>query len=142
LTYTKEIEMNILKKLAIINLFFCGIILLFSPNPQPYVNGLLFGSAISFLNFKLLARTLTQAVNLPQSRVMTFVMGKYMTRYIITAIVLTISIIGDKTLSGGEIEGNLSFFSTLLGFFLIKLIIHSTNILNIIKKGLKVDNTQ
>lgn len=125
---TRKTEISVLKKLVISDLIICGILLLIMDNPRPYINGIIFGSSISYLNFKLLAFTLNRAVLMPKSRVMPYVMANYMARYIITGIVLTISILGD----------HLDFISTIIGFILIKLLIHGTNLMSFAKKDVTI----
>ncbi|MDN5351667.1 MAG: hypothetical protein PWQ12_586 [Clostridiales bacterium] len=89
-------------------------------NPKAFILGLLFGTGISLLNFFELANTLRRAVQMPPSKAQTFTTTKYFLRYVITGVVIYISIIAPY----------INVLGTIVGLMTIKLIILATNLFN------------
>lgn len=58
----------------------------------PMIIGIIFGSVIAILNFRLLALTLEKAVNLPPGKAQAYTGVRYMIRLAITAAALIVSI--------------------------------------------------
>ncbi len=58
----------------------------------PMIVGIIFGSVIAILNFRLLALTLEKAVNLPPGKAQAYTGVRYMIRLAITAAALIVSI--------------------------------------------------
>ena len=58
----------------------------------PMLMGIIFGSIIAVLNFRLLALTLEKAVNLPPGKAQAYTGVRYMIRLTITAAALIVSI--------------------------------------------------
>ncbi len=107
-------------------------VVLFREHCIHYIFGLAFGFGIGILNFLELSRTLTRAVQLPPEKAQSFVMRKYVVRYLIYGIVIWVSIKSSY----------LEVLGTIVGLLLVKLAIFSTQLfndkkyfLNIIKKG-------
>ncbi len=75
--------------------------------------------------------TLEKAVGMSNNKIMPYVVGNYMVRYLIYGIVLTISAIADY----------INFYSTVLGIFMVKTIIISDTFYDIIK-GKKTSKMQ
>ncbi len=124
----KRTELNILKRLMALLLILAGVSFFVFKDPFPIIYGLFFGATISYLNFRLLRLSITKAVKMGQGKIMPYMVSSYMLRYLITGIVLAIAIVAPY----------LDFLATALGFFLIKLIIHSTNLLSFVKKDIKL----
>ena len=59
---------------------------------MPMLIGIIFGSIIAVLNFRLLALTLEKAVNLPPGKAQAYTGVRYMIRLTITAAALIVSI--------------------------------------------------
>ena len=59
---------------------------------MPMLMGIIFGSIIAVLNFRLLALTLEKAVNLPPGKAQAYTGVRYMIRLTITAAALIVSI--------------------------------------------------
>ncbi|WDV46080.1 ATP synthase subunit I [Clostridiaceae bacterium M8S5] len=118
---------TILKRVIIINLLLIGIIFFVFKEPMPYVKGLIFGSSINVLNFRLMSITLAKSTQMNKKRIMAYVMGNYMIRYVIYAMVLAISVVADY----------LSFYTTALGFFMVKIVILSDTFFDLIYKKTK-----
>lgn len=115
----KQTQAFIVKILIIFDLFAIGISFLVLKTPMPFIMGLVFGSAISLLNFIELANTLSRAVGMPPDKAQTFTVIKYFIRYIVTAIVLYVSIVAPY----------INVLGTILGLIIIKIIILVTNLL-------------
>lgn len=115
----KQTQAFIVKIMIIFDLFAIGISFLVLKTPMPFIMGLIFGSAISLLNFIELANTLTRAVGMPPDKAQTFTVVKYFIRYIVTAIVLYVSIVAPY----------INVLGTILGLIIIKIIILVTNLL-------------
>ncbi|HAS74363.1 MAG TPA: ATP synthase subunit I [Clostridiales bacterium UBA8960] len=115
----KQTQTRIVKIMIIFDLFAIGISFLALKAPMPFIMGLIFGSAISLLNFIELANTLTRAVAMPPEKAQTFTVVKYFIRYIVTAVVLYVSIVAPY----------INVLGTILGLIIIKIIILVTNLL-------------
>lgn len=116
-------QYKITKRAIILALFFIGIFFFTIPNPKQYVYGMVFGTTINLLNFRLMSLTLAKSVNLPQSKIIPYVVGNYFARYIIYGTVLAIAAIADY----------ISFYTTIFGIFMVKIIIISDTFYDMIK---------
>jgi len=115
-------QQKIIVRALLLALILSGIFLIFSPNPKEYIYGLAFGTSINVLNFKLMAITFEKAVNMPQNRVMPYIMSQYLIRYIIYGIVLIVSAVADY----------ISLYTAILGLFMVKIVILSTSFYDMI----------
>lgn len=113
-------QFRIIKIMAIVDLVLIIGGWIFFENPVAFALGIFFGSAISALNFLQLANTLNRAVNLPPSKAQTYTVTQYFVRYLITGIVLAISIKAPY----------INVLGTVFGLISIKLIILATNLFN------------
>ena len=116
----KQMQFTIIKILILIDLIIIGISYVVMSKPLPFVLGILFGSAISVLNFIELANTLSRAITMPQDKAQSFTVIKYFIRYIVTAVVIYVSIIAPY----------INIVGTIIGLFIIKIIILVTNLLS------------
>ncbi len=114
---------HILKRAIIFILIIMGIMFLGFKEPKRYVLGYIFGAIINILSFLLLNNTLKKAVLMEPSKASNYVTANYILRYFIYFIVLVIS----------AVAGYLSFFTTILGLFTIKIVILSKAICDTIK---------
>jgi hypothetical protein len=124
LSLTKNTEYKIFRRVIILTLIIIGIILLAIPNPKDDILGLIFGTIINLLNFRLMSLSLAKAMKMPQAKIMPYVVGSYMARYIIYGIVLAIAALADY----------LNFYTVVLGFFMVKIVIMSDTFFDTIKK--------
>ena len=76
----KQMQFAIIKKLIAIDLIIIGISYVIMSKPIPFILGIIFGSAISVLNFIELANTLTRAITMPQDKAQSFTVIKYFIR--------------------------------------------------------------
>ncbi|QIB27657.1 ATP synthase subunit I [Caloranaerobacter azorensis] len=126
-----NIQYKIIKRVFILTILIIGVFFLVFPEPMPYIYGIIFGATINVLNFRLMSLTLEKAVGMSNNKIMPYVVGNYMVRYLIYGIVLTISAIADY----------INFYSTVLGIFMVKTIIISDTFYDIIK-GKKTSKMQ
>ncbi len=86
----------------------------------PYLTGLLLGSVVSLLHFRLLHLTLSRAVHMPPGRAQKYTTMHYLFRYLLTALVLLVSIRSPLA----------SVWGTALGLLAIKPAILSHSLFN------------
>ncbi len=116
----KQMQFAIIKMLIVVDLIIIGISYVVVSKPMPFILGIIFGSAISVLNFIELANTLSRAITMPQDKAQSFTVIKYFIRYIVTAVVIYVSIIAPY----------INIVGTIIGLFIIKIIILVTNLLS------------
>lgn len=100
--------------------------------PIPLILGLVFGTVLSLLNFRLLYLTLSKAVLMPPGKAQVYASSRYVVRYIITGMVLFIAIKAD----------HINALGTILGLLLIKIVVFVGNIFNsgdLLKKVFKIE---
>lgn len=68
------------------------VLMIISKFSMPMLIGIIFGSVIAVLNFRLLALTLEKAVNLPPGKAQAYTGVRYMIRLTITAAALIVSV--------------------------------------------------
>lgn len=127
----------VIKRTIVYTLIIIGIILLSFKEPKPYVLGLIFGTSIAILAFRLLELSIKKAITMPPNVASTYARSQYMKRYLIYAIVLVVAALADY----------LSFPATVLGLLMIKIVIitHAVydNIVSNVKKSLdKMKNSK
>ncbi|WZL73610.1 ATP synthase subunit I [Clostridiaceae bacterium 35-E11] len=118
--YTWELQLKIFKYTMILMAVLALILSIFIQPPIPMALGLVFGTLISMLNFRALALTLEKAVTMDPRRAQIYASSRYFTRFMVTGIVLFVSIKADY----------LNVLGTIIGLFLIKIVILVTNLFN------------
>lgn len=108
-----KLSYTIIKRTLVYALIIVGIILLSFKEPKPYVLGLIFGTSIAILAFRLLELSIKKAITMPPNVASTYARSQYMKRYLIYAIVLVVAALADY----------LSFGATVLGLLMIKIVI-------------------
>lgn len=120
LGYTWDFQLKIFKNtLKMMVILIIGFVI-FMKNPRPMVYGLVFGTIINMLNFRLLALTLEKSVTMPPSKAQVYVGSRYFVRYIIKGIVLFIGIKADY----------LNVIGVIIGLVVIKILIITMNLFN------------
>ena len=120
-------QYKVTKRVIIFALLIIGILFLFFPNPKTYVNGLIFGTIINLLNFRLMSLSIEKSVKMPQSKIMPYILANYFARYIIYGVVLGVAAVADY----------ISLTTTILGVFMVKIIILSDTFYDIILRSSK-----
>ncbi|OJV62373.1 MAG: hypothetical protein BGO41_06135 [Clostridiales bacterium 38-18] len=115
----KQTQKRIMTWLLIVDAIIIGVSFIAIKEPRPFVLGLVFGSAISGLNFMELSNTLSRAVQMQSDKAQSFTVIKYFIRYIVTAVVLYVSIVAPY----------INVLGTILGLVIIKIIILIGNFL-------------
>jgi hypothetical protein len=86
-------EINYVTKGVIVYNFIVMILLLTTSTfSKPMILGLVFGTIIAVLNFRLLAITLQKSVTMPASKAQIYSGTQYMMRMTVTGVVLLVSI--------------------------------------------------
>jgi len=120
-------QLKVIKRASAATLIVIGMLFFFIPNPKEYVYGMIFGASINMLNFRLMSLTLEKSAKMPQSKIIPYIVGNYIIRYLTYAIVLTVAAMADY----------ISLYTVILGFFVVKLVIISDAFYETIKKGKK-----
>ena len=114
-------EVNELTKGIVIYAIIVAIISLFlSKVPIPIIIGVVFGSIIAILNFRLLALTMEKAVDFSPGKATAYTSSRYMIRMFIVAVVIFVSVKNPNINVLGTILG---LVSTQIVIFVKKLII-------------------
>lgn len=115
----KQTQKRIMTWLLIVDVIIIGVSFIAIKDPRPFILGVIFGSAISGLNFMELSNTLSRAVQMQSDKAQSFTVIKYFIRYIVTAVVLYVSIVAPY----------INVLGTILGLVIIKIIILMGNFL-------------
>lgn len=97
----------------ILVLLISGISAYVFKEPKPIILGLVFGSIISILSFKLMDNTITKAVNMPPGKATGYTVTHYFARYIIYFFVILVAAKAEY----------LNLLSTIGGLSAVKFII-------------------
>ncbi len=116
-------QLRVIKRTVILTSIIIGIILVTLPTPKKYIYGVIFGASINILNFRLMSITLEKSVNMPKRKIMPYVVGNYLIRYIIYGIILAIAAIADY----------ISFIAVAGSLFMVKIVIISDSIYETIR---------
>lgn len=86
-------EVNYVTKGVIVyDLIVIILLLITSTFDKPMFLGLLFGTLIAILNFRLLAITINKSVTMPVSKAQIYSSAQYMMRMLITGVVIFVSV--------------------------------------------------
>ena len=103
----------IIKWTSILCLVLMGIIFFVVDNYKPYILGLLFGTLMSILSFKLLEATGKKAITKSPKSAYRYTVSHYFIRYFLYFAVLVVAALADY----------LNFSMTVLGLLMVKLVI-------------------
>jgi ATP synthase I subunit len=113
-----KLVFKVAKRTIILVLLISGVSFFVFKEPKAIAMGLIFGTLISILNFKLLDNTITKAVRMPPNRATSYTVTHYFARYIIYFIVLLVAAKADY----------LNLIATIIGLFTVKFVILTSNI--------------
>ena len=82
---------NVTKDVIVFDLIVLAILLVTSTFNKSMLLGLLFGTIIAVLNFRLLALTIEKSVSMPQSKAQVYTASRYILRMTIVGVVLLTS---------------------------------------------------
>lgn len=112
-----DLKARILKTSFFVNVFFAIIILLVGRDALHLIYGLLFGFLIGILHFFELGTTLEKAVRMSPGKAQSYAVRKYIIRYVVTGIVIFVSVKAPY----------INVLGTILGLFSVKLAIYISN---------------
>lgn len=115
-----DLVLKIIKRTLIYSLILMGICVFIFKDWKPIVLGLMFGTVISILTFKLLHNTVNKSVAMEPKRASAYSSGQYAGRFLIYFIVLMVAALADY----------LNFFSTVIGLVMVRIVISSSLILD------------
>lgn len=118
--YTRDLQHKTVKWVLVIDLVLIAIFFLLSKEPLTWAYGLIFGGSIGVLNFIELGKTLEKAVTMNPRRAQAYTASKYFIRYILTGVVLLVSLKANY----------INVLGTIIGLLLVKFVIISTNLFN------------
>lgn len=113
-----DLVFKVARRTTIVVLLIIGILAFIFKDPKPIIMGLIFGSLISILNFKLLDNTVSKAVKMPSNKATGYTIFHYFARYIIYFVVLFVAFKADY----------LNLISTIIGLFTVKMVILGSSI--------------
>lgn len=120
LSFTSKIQREIYKYTIIWLIIISGISAIFFNDFKPILLGLIFGTSIGILNFRLLAMTLEKASYMAPRQAQVYATSQYFIRYLIMGSVLFVSIKAQY----------LNIIGVIIGLVLIKVVVLGTNLLN------------
>ena len=105
----------VIKGMVIIDLIAAILIIFLSNSPKEMLTGLLFGSIIAMLNFRLLAISLQKSVTYPPTKAQIYSTSRYIIRMFIVGVVLFVSAKSPHININGTAIGLLSTKFAILG---------------------------
>lgn len=117
--HTKQLQQAISRRVVIAYLVLLPLTAIFN-NYVAVFTGFTLGVGFSLINFHLLASTVERAVNMPPGKAAAYTMSRYLMRYLLTGLVIAVSLIAEFI----DIKG------TVVGLLLIKLLILANNIVD------------
>ena len=118
----KEVN-EVTKGIAIYAIIASLILSIVTKETIPSILGVVFGSIIAILNFRLLALTMEKAVDLPPGKAQAYTASRYLVRMFIVAVVVFVSV---KNPNINVIGTVLGLISTKIVIFVKKLLISKT----------------
>lgn len=115
----KEVD-DVTKGILIYAIIIMIMSFILSKSPISIILGVVFGSIIAILNFRLLALTMEKAVDLPPGKAQAYTASRYMVRMFIVAVVIFVSVKNPSIHVLGTILG---LVSTQIVIFVKKLLI-------------------
>jgi hypothetical protein len=113
-------QKSIAKRTFLINTVVALVGIFFVRPYLPFLTGIFFGTAVSLLNFRLLYLTIERAVKMYPERARRFTVSRYLIRYVLTAVVILVSINSP----------DINVLGTIIGLLMIKLVILQRDLFN------------
>jgi len=117
---TWDTVVKIAKGMLILNFIVAVISYFIFDSWAPFITGLLFGTIIAVLNFRLLSITLEKSVKMLPHQAQKYVASRYIIRFLLEGAVLFISLKADY----------INILGTIFGLISLKLIILKTEVFN------------
>lgn len=108
-----DLVLKIIKRVLILSLILIIAIFFIFQDSKPIIMGVIFGTIISILTFKLLDNTINKAVKMSPRRASAYTVGQYGGRFLIYFIVLVVAALANY----------LNFLSTAIGLIMVRIVI-------------------
>ncbi|WP_303864634.1 ATP synthase subunit I [Alkalibaculum bacchi] len=129
----KELENRTIIKRSVIIGVCLGIISFFlMDNGATFVRGIAFSLIYSLLSFRLLELTLRKSVKMHPEAAKKYVFSQYSIRYLLTGVVVYISLTNPK----------INIVGTIIGLFILKIVIVLSSIVSKKKEANEVNNVE
>lgn len=115
-----DTQIKIAKGMFILNFIIAGISYFIFDPWVPFLTGLFFGTIIALLNFRLLSLTLEKSVKMLPEKAQIYVSSRYFVRFLLSGIVMFISIKAEY----------INVLGTIFGLISLKLIILKVEVFN------------
>ncbi|MBU5427840.1 ATP synthase subunit I [Tissierella pigra] len=115
-----DLVLKIIKRAIVLSLISTGVILFIFKDWKPIALGLIFGTIISILTFKLLHNAVNKSVTMPPRMANAYSVGQYTGRFLIYGAVLVVAALANY----------LNFLSTFIGLIMIRIVISGSLILD------------
>ena len=110
----KEVN-EVTKGIAIYAIIASLILSIVTKETIPSILGVVFGSIIAILNFRLLALTMEKAVDLPPGKAQAYTASRYLVRMFIVAVVVFVSVKNPNINVIGTVLGLISTQNVIFG---------------------------
>ncbi len=117
---TTSTQRSIAKRVFAVNAAIALLGFFFITPYPPFLTGILFGTIIALLNFRLLYLTIHRAVTMKPERAQKYTVSRYMVRYVLTALVILVSLRSP----------NINALGSIIGLLTIKGVIMQRDLLN------------
>ncbi len=107
-------QKSIAKRVFVVNILAAVIGYFFIRPYMPFLTGIFFGTAIAILNFRLLYLTIDRAVKMHPERARKFTVSRYMVRYVLTAMVILVSLRSPDINALGSVIGLITIKGVIL----------------------------
>ncbi len=115
---------TIIKRSIILIVVALAVMAVAFKEPKPYLYGMLFGSIINILNFRLMYLSTKKAMALNMKGAQVHIVVNYLIRYMIYGLVLIVAVKADY----------MSLYTVILGLFVVKIVILSDAFYDTIRK--------
>ena len=107
-------QKSIAKRVFVVNTLAALLGFFFIKPFMPFLTGIFFGTAIAILNFRLLYLTIDRAVKMHPERPRKYTVSRYMIRYVLTAMVILVSLRSPVINALGSVIGLLTIKGVIL----------------------------
>ena len=115
---------TIIKRSIILIVVALAVMAVAFKEPKPYLYGMLFGSIINILNFRLMYLSTKKAMALNMKGAQVHIVVNYLIRYMIYGLVLIVAVKADY----------INLLTVILGLFVVKIVILSDAFYDTIRK--------
>lgn len=107
-------QKSIAKRVFVVNALAAIVGLFFIKPYMPFLTGIFFGTTVAILNFRLLYLTIDRAVKMNPEKAQKYTVSRYMIRYMLTAMVILVSLRSPDINALGSVIGLLTIKGVIL----------------------------